>query len=83
MPVAFYAVVSIGVIGLYWCFAVPIWHRWRMGDSFEGGSWSLGAKYKWLSVIALLDIVLVSLHGLPAQRRTWACRGSRASPGSS
>ena len=60
VPVAFNAVVSIGVIGLYWCFAVPIWHRWRMGDSFEGGSWSLGAKYKWLSVIALLDIVLVS-----------------------
>ena len=60
VPVAFNAVVSIGVIGLYWCFAMPIWHRWRMGDSFEGGSWSLGAKYKWLSVIALLDIVLVS-----------------------
>ncbi len=60
VPVAFNAVVSIGVIGLYWCFAVPIWHRWRMGDSFEGGSWSLGSKYKWLSVIALLDIVLVS-----------------------
>ena len=30
------------------------------GRRFEGGSWSLGAKYKWLSVIALLDIVLVS-----------------------
>ena len=27
VPVAFNAVVSIGVIGLYWCFAVPIWHR--------------------------------------------------------
>ena len=26
-PVAFFAVVSIGVIGLYWCFAIPIWHR--------------------------------------------------------
>ena len=37
VPVAFYAVVSIGVIGLYWCFAIPIWHRWRMGDRFEPG----------------------------------------------
>ncbi len=37
VPVAFFAVVSIGVIGLYWCFAIPIWHRWRMGDSFERG----------------------------------------------
>src|SRR6202043_474464 len=24
VPVAFYAVVSIGVIGLYWCFSIPI-----------------------------------------------------------
>ena len=59
-PVAFYAVVSIGVIGLYWCFAIPIWHRWRMGDRFQPGSWNLGSKYKVISVIALLDIVLVT-----------------------
>jgi amino acid transporter len=59
-PIAFYAVVSIGVIGLYWCFAIPIWHRWRMGDEFKTGQWNLGKKYKWLAVIALLDIVLVS-----------------------
>jgi amino acid transporter len=59
-PIAFYAVVSIGVIGLYWCFAIPIWHRWRMGDRFQQGSWNLGAKYKVLSVVALLDVVLVS-----------------------
>jgi amino acid transporter len=59
-PVAFFAVVSIGVIGLYWCFAIPIWHRWRMGDRFEQGNWNLGTKYKWLSVVALLDVVLVT-----------------------
>ena len=60
VPVAFFAVVSIGVIGLYWAFAIPIWHRWRMGDDFKPGHWTLGAKYKWLAVIALLDIVLVT-----------------------
>ncbi len=60
VPVAFNAVVSLGVIGLYWCFAVPIWHRWRKGDSFETGHWNLGAKYKWIAVVAMLDIVLVS-----------------------
>jgi amino acid transporter len=59
-PVAFYAVVSIGVIGLYWCFAIPIWHRWRLGDRFQPGNWNLGKKYKWIAVIALIDIVLVS-----------------------
>ncbi len=59
-PVAFFAVVSIGVIGLYWCFSIPIWHRWRMGDEFSPGGWTLGAKYKWISVIALIDVVLIT-----------------------
>ncbi|MEO6704103.1 MAG: amino acid permease, partial [Jatrophihabitantaceae bacterium] len=35
VPVAFFAVVSIGVIGLYLSFAVPIYLRWKAGDSFE------------------------------------------------
>jgi hypothetical protein len=60
VPIAFLAVVSIGVIGLYWAFAIPIWHRWRMGDRFQPGAWTLGPKYKWLAVIALLDVVLVT-----------------------
>ncbi len=60
-PVAFFAVVSIGVIGLYWCFAIPIWHRWRMGERFKQGGWNMGTKYKWLCVIALIDIVLCTV----------------------
>jgi len=59
-PIAFFAVVSIGVIGLYWCFSIPIWHRWRLGDKFQTGEWNLGSKYKWLCVVALLDTVLVT-----------------------
>ncbi len=35
--VAFYAVVSVAVIGLYLAFLIPIWLRWRMGDAFEPG----------------------------------------------
>ena len=61
VPVAFFAVVSIGVIGLYWCFAIPIWHRWRLGEQFKAGGWNVGAKYKWLCVIALIDVVLCSV----------------------
>ena len=38
IPVAFFAVTSIAVIGLYLAFAVPIWLRRRMGDRFEPGS---------------------------------------------
>ena len=37
MPVAFYAVVSIAVIGLYIAYVIPIYLRWRMGDAFEPG----------------------------------------------
>jgi len=61
IPVAFYAVVSIGVIGLYWCFAIPIWHRFRMGDRFVPGSWNLGTRYKVVATIALIDVVLVTV----------------------
>ena len=42
-PIAFFAVVSIGVVGLYLCFAVPIYLRWKAGDSFPQGSWNLAA----------------------------------------
>ena len=62
IPVAFYAVTSIAVIGLYLAFAIPIWLRWRMGDSFEVGSWNNGSKYKWMNLIAVIEILVVSLY---------------------
>jgi amino acid transporter len=62
IPVAFYAVTSIAVIGLYLAFAIPIWLRWRMGDRFEPGSWNNGKKYKWMNLIAVIEIVVVSLY---------------------
>lgn len=61
VPVAFYAVVSIGVIGLYWCLSIPIRHRLRMGSAFQPGEWTLGSRYKLISVVALADVVLVTV----------------------
>jgi amino acid transporter len=61
VPVAFFAVTSIAVIGLYASFAIPIFLRWRMGDAFEVGAWNNGAKYKWMNPIAVAEIVIVSL----------------------
>lgn len=61
VPLAFYAVTSIAVIGLYLAFAIPIFLRWRMGDAFEEGAWTNGSKYKWMNPIAVLEIVVVSL----------------------
>ncbi len=61
IPLAFYAVTSIAVIGLYLAFAIPIYLRWRHGDKFEVGSWNNGSKYKWMNPIAVAEIVIVSL----------------------
>ena len=62
IPVAFYAVTSIAVIGLYLSFAIPIYLRWRHGDKFEVGAWNNGSKYKWMNPIAVAEIVIVSLY---------------------
>jgi amino acid transporter len=59
-PVAFFAVVSIGVVGLYLCFAVPIYYRWKAGDSFVQGSWNLGTKWKWMCPVAVIEIIVTS-----------------------
>ena len=63
---AFNAVVSIAVIGLYIAYAIPIYLRWRKGDDFEPGPWTLGKKYKWVNPIAVLWVVLcVIIFSLP------------------
>jgi amino acid transporter len=51
-PVAFFAVTSIAVIGLYIAYTIPVYLRWRMGDDFRPGPWTLGSKYRWLNPIA-------------------------------
>ena len=43
-PYAFFAVVSICVIGLYIAYVMPVYLRWRMGDAFEPGPWTLGKQ---------------------------------------
>ena len=43
-PVAFFAVTSIAVIGLYIAYTIPMFLRWRMGDAFEPGPWTLGRQ---------------------------------------
>ena len=50
IPVAFFAVVSIAVIGLYIAYVIPIFLRWRVGDDFEPGPWTNGRKYKWMNL---------------------------------
>jgi amino acid transporter len=63
-PVAFLAVVSIGVVGLYLCFAVPIFFRWKAGDSFPVGSWNLRGHHKWMAPVAIIEILITSIIAL-------------------
>ena len=61
-PTAFYAVVSVAVIGLYLAFMIPIYLRLRMGDKFQGGQWTLGSKYKWMNVLAVGEIAIICVY---------------------
>lgn len=61
-PTAFYAVVSVAVIGLYLAFLIPIWLRWTHGENFQPGEWTLGKKYKWMNLLASAEIVIISVY---------------------
>jgi amino acid transporter len=50
---------SIAVIGLYIAYGVPVYLRWRAGDSFVPGAWTLGKHYKWINPIAVAWIVII------------------------
>jgi amino acid transporter len=80
-PVAFLAVTSISVIGLYIAYTIPVYLRWRMKDNFQAGPWTLGQKYKWLNPIAFvwvgLCVIIFCLpfapEGVPGNKAfTWS-----------
>ena len=52
---------SIAVIGLYIAFVLPIILRFKAGDSFEHGAWSLGRHYKWIDVAAIVWIIFICI----------------------
>jgi amino acid transporter len=60
-PFAFFAVVSITVIGLYIAYVIPIFLRWRMGDAFEPGPWNNGRKYKWMNLFSTFWVALIAI----------------------
>ncbi len=80
VPIAFYAVTSVTVIGLFAAFAIPIYLRWRVGEHFVQGPWNLGNKWKWMAPIAVIEIVIISIYfmmpttpaGIPGNKAfTW------------
>ena len=61
IPVAFFAVVSITVIGLYIAYAIPIYLRWRIGDAFKPGPWTNGPKYRWMNLVATIWVGIITV----------------------
>src|SRR5919112_4180911 len=57
-PYAFFAVVSITVIGLYIAYVIPVFLRWRKGDAWQPGPWTLGRKYKWINPAAVIWVAI-------------------------
>jgi amino acid transporter len=62
VPIAFFAVVSIGVLGLYAAYVIPVYLRWRAGDGFKQGAWNLGNHWRWLNPIAVIWVILTSIY---------------------
>ena len=58
-----YAVgTAIAVIGLYIAFIIPVYLRWRKGDSWdEPRAWSLGGTTSGSTSIAILWVVLITV----------------------
>jgi amino acid transporter len=61
VPFAFYAVVSITVIGLYIAYVIPIFLRWREGNAFKAGPWNNGRKYKWMNLFATIWVAIITI----------------------
>jgi amino acid transporter len=52
---------SIAVIGLYIAFILPVILRFRMGDAFEPGAWTLGKHYKWIDVVSIIWVAIITV----------------------
>jgi hypothetical protein len=59
--VAFFAIVSIGTVGLYVAYGLPIYLRLRAGDEFHHGPWSLGRWGKPIAAIAVVWVLMITV----------------------
>jgi amino acid transporter len=55
------AVTSVATIGLYVAYIIPIYLRFKQGDAFEAGPWSLGRWYKPLNIISMIWVAFICI----------------------
>jgi hypothetical protein len=53
------AVTSVATIGLYVAYILPVYLRFRAGDKFETGPWTLGRWYKPINIIAMIWVLFI------------------------
>jgi amino acid transporter len=59
VPWAYFAITAICTVGLYLAYIIPVFLRLRQGSKFQPGPWTLGKRYKWVNVGAIVFVVLV------------------------
>jgi amino acid transporter len=59
--VAYFAVTSIAVIGLYIAYVLPTYLRLRAGDAFQPGRWNLGRWSKPIGTVAVVWVVFICI----------------------
>jgi amino acid transporter len=60
-PVAYAAVTSIAVIGLYVAYIAPVFLRLRAGSRFKEGPWTLGRWSRPIGIVATIWVVFISI----------------------
>jgi amino acid transporter len=60
-PVAYFAVTSIAVIGLYLAYGTPILLRLMAGSSFVPGPWQLGRWSRPVGIISVVWIIFIAI----------------------
>jgi amino acid transporter len=58
---AFFALTGICTVGLYIAYIIPVYLRYRAGDSFRPGPWTLGRHYRWVNIGAMFFVAIVVL----------------------
>jgi amino acid permease (GABA permease) len=59
--VAYNAIVSIAVIGLYIAYIIPIFLRLKAKDNFEIGPWNLGKKTYLIGWVATIWVIIICI----------------------
>ena len=60
-PVAYAAVTSIAVIGLYVAYVAPVFLRVRAGNKFEAGPWNLGRWSRPIGITATIWVIFIAI----------------------